>query len=145
MCRLEAAPDKQISLTDPAARSMMTRSTGLVDYNVQASVDTKHHLIVTHEVTNDGVDRNQLSALAKQARDAMGVESLSAIADRGYFKSEEILACHETGITAFVTQGQDLGRRRSGSLWSRCFHLRRGPQRVPMPSRRTPDLAFCDG
>ncbi|WP_107504148.1 IS1182 family transposase, partial [Metapseudomonas resinovorans] len=90
--RLEAAPDKQISLTDPDARSMMTRGTGLVGYNVQAAVDTKHHLIVTHEVTNDGVDRDQLSAMAQQARDAMGVESLSVVADRGYFKSEEILA-----------------------------------------------------
>lgn len=97
--QLEAAPDKQISLTDPDARRMMTRGTGLVGYNIQAAVDTKHHLIVTHEVTNDGVDRDQLSAMAKQARDAMGVESLSVVADRGYFKSEEILACHEAGIT----------------------------------------------
>ncbi|MCY1502897.1 hypothetical protein D9M68_370060 [compost metagenome] len=57
---------------------------------------------MTHEVTNDGVDRDQLSAMAKQARAAMGVEELSAVADRGYFKGEEILACHEAGITVFV-------------------------------------------
>lgn len=104
--QLESAPDKQISLTDPDARSMMTRGTGLVGYNVQAAVDTKHHLIVTHEVTNNGVDRDQLSAMAKQARDAMGVESLSVVADRGYFKSEEILACHEVGITTFVPKAK---------------------------------------
>lgn len=104
--QLNATPDKQISLTDPDARSMMTRGTGLVGYNVQAAVDTKHHLIVTHEVTNDGVDRDQLSAIAKQARDAMGVESLSVVADRGYFKSEEILACHEAGITTFVPKAK---------------------------------------
>lgn len=104
--RLEVAPDKQISLTDPDARSMMTRSTGLVGDNVQAAVDTKHHLIVTHEVTNNGVDRDQLSAMAKQARDAMGVASLSVIADRGYFKSEKILTCHEAGITAFVPKAK---------------------------------------
>ncbi|MEX5452880.1 transposase, partial [Stutzerimonas stutzeri] len=83
-----------------------TRGTGLVGYNVQAAVDTKHHLIVTHEVTNNGVDRDQLSAMAKQARDAMGVESLSVVADRGYFKSEEILACHEVGITTFVPKAK---------------------------------------
>lgn len=100
--QLQTAPDKQISLTDPDARSMMTRGAGMVGYNVQAAVDTKHHLIVTHEVTNDGVDRDQLSSMAMQAREAMGVEVLSVVADRGYFKSEEILACHEAGITAFV-------------------------------------------
>lgn len=90
--QLQTAPDKQISLTDPDARSMMTRGTGMVGYNVQAAVDAKHHLIVTHEVTNDGVDRDQLSNVAMQAREAMGVEALSVVADRGYFKSEEILA-----------------------------------------------------
>ncbi|WP_446938229.1 IS1182 family transposase, partial [Pseudomonas aeruginosa] len=77
--QLNEIPDKQISLTDPDARSMKTRGTGMVGYNVQAAVDAKHHLIVTHEVTNDGVDRDQLSAMAKQAREAMGVEELSAV------------------------------------------------------------------
>ncbi len=100
--QLNSTPDKQISLTDPDARSMKTRGTGLVGYNVQVAVDAKHHLIVTHEVTNDGSDRGQLSAMAKQAREVMGAESLSVVADRGYFKSEEMLACHEAGITAFV-------------------------------------------
>lgn len=93
--QLESAPDKQISLTDPDARSMKTRGTGIVGYNVQTAVETKHHLIVAHEVTNDGLDRDQLSTMGKQARKAMQVDSLMAIADRGYFKSEEILACHK--------------------------------------------------
>lgn len=100
--QLNETPDKQISLTDPDARSMKTRGSGMVGYNVQAAVDAKHHLIVTHEVTNDGGDRDQLSAMAKQARGVMGVEELSAVADRGYFKGEEILACHEVGITVYV-------------------------------------------
>ncbi|MBN0616658.1 IS1182-like element ISPa7 family transposase, partial [Pseudomonas aeruginosa] len=78
--QLNETPDKQISLTDPDARSMKTRGSGIVGYNVQAAVDAKHHLIVTHEVTNDGVDRDQLSSMAKQAREAMGVEELSAVA-----------------------------------------------------------------
>lgn len=112
--QLQAAPDKQISLTDPDARSMMTRGTGMVGYNVQAAVDTKHHLIVTHEVTNDGVDRDQLSNVAMQAREAMGVEALSVVADRGYFKSEEILACHEAGITAFVPKTLTSGATAAG-------------------------------
>jgi transposase len=100
--RLNETPDKQISLTDPDARSMKTRGTGIVGYNVQTAVDAKHHLIVTHEVTNDGVDRDQLSSMATQAREAMGVHELTAVADRGYFKSEEILACHEAGINVVV-------------------------------------------
>jgi len=100
--RLNETADKQISLTDPDARSMKTRGTGIVGYNVQTAVDAKHHLIVAHEVTNVGIDRDQLSAMATLARSAMGAQELTAVADRGYFKSEEILACHEAGITAIV-------------------------------------------
>ena len=97
-------PDQQISLTDPDARSMATsgRGSGMVGYNVQAAVDAKHHLIVAHDVTNVGSDRGQLSAMAKQAREAMDATDLEAAADRGYFKGEEILACDEAGITVFV-------------------------------------------
>ena len=100
--QLHAAPDQQISLTDPDARSMKTRGTGIVGYNVQTAVDTKHHLIVAHKVINVGTDRDQLTSMAKLARTAMGVPGLTAVADRGYFKAKEILACHEAGITAIV-------------------------------------------
>jgi hypothetical protein len=98
--QLNETTDKQISLNDPDARSMKTHGTGMVGYNVQTAVDAKRHLIVAHEVTNDGVDRDQLSSMAKHAREAMGVEELSAV----YFKGEEILACHEAGITVFMRQ-----------------------------------------
>jgi Transposase DDE domain len=100
--QLDASPDQQVSLTDPDARSMKTRGTGVVGYNVQVAVDAKHHLIVAHEVTNNGIDRDQLTSMAKLARNEMGVAKLTAIADRGYYKSEEILACHQAGITVFV-------------------------------------------
>ena len=99
---LNETPDKQLSLTDPDARSMKTRGTGIVGYNVQTAVDTKHHLIVAHEVTNVGIDRDQLSSMAKQAQTAMGVQALTVVADLGYYKSEEILACHEAGITPII-------------------------------------------
>jgi len=98
--QLNESPDKQVSLTDPDSRSMMTRGTGIVGYNVQTAVDTQHHLIVAHEVTNVGSDRDQLSSMAMQAREAVASETLSVVADRGYFKSEEILTCHDAGITA---------------------------------------------
>ena len=114
--QLNKTPDKQISLTDPDARSMKTRGTGIVGYNVQTAVDTKHHLIVAHEVTNVGVDRDQLTSMAKQARTAMAVQDLTVIADRGYFKSEEILACHEAGITALVPKYRTSGAKAAGKF-----------------------------
>ena len=107
--RLDAEPDKQVSLTDPDARSMKTRETGLVGYNVQVAVDTKHHLIGAHEVKNNGLDRGQLTSMAKLARTEMGVDKLTAVANRGYYKSEEILACHEAGITACVPKTKSSG------------------------------------
>jgi hypothetical protein len=71
------------------------RGTGIVGYNVQTAVETKHHLIVAHQVTNVGHDRAQLSSMAKQARSATGKEELTVLADRGYFKGEEILDCEQ--------------------------------------------------
>lgn len=100
--KLEATGETQISLTDPDARSMMTRGSGIVGYNVQTAVDAKHHLIIEHEVTNIGSDRDQLSGMAKKARTAIGASSLTVIADRGYFKGEEILACKQAGIAVLV-------------------------------------------
>jgi DDE family transposase len=96
-----ASPDQQISLTDPDSRSMATsgRGSGVVGYNVQVAVDTKHHLIVTHEVTNTGTDRSQLAKMALQAKDVLHADHLDAVADRGYFNSTEILACEQADIT----------------------------------------------
>ena len=100
--RMLAAPDQQISLTDPDARSMNTRGSGIVGYNVQTAVEPKNHLIVSHEVTNVGNDRGHLATMANQARAAMGTEELTVIADRGYFSGDEILACDQAGMTPFV-------------------------------------------
>lgn len=119
--RLNETPDKQISLTDPDARSMRTRGTGVVGYNVQTAVDAKHHLIVAHEVNNDGSDRDQLSSMAIQARDAMGTEQLTVVADRGYFKGEEILACENTGITAIIPKPLTSGSKAEGRFGKQDF------------------------
>ncbi len=112
--QLNETPDKQISLTDPDARSMKTRGTGIVGYNVQTAVDAKHHLIVAHEVTNVGIGREHLSSVAKQARMAMDAGEITAIADRGYFKGEQILACHEAGITVIVPKTTTSGAKFDG-------------------------------
>jgi len=102
--RLLQTSDQQISLTDPDARSMATsgRGTGIVGYNVQTVVDTEHHMIVAHEVTNVGHDRAQLTAMSTLARDAIGQEELTVLADRGYFDSEEIRQCTVEKITPLV-------------------------------------------
>ena len=109
-------PDEQISLTDPDAQSMATsgRGTGIVGYNVQTAVDTKHHLIVAHEVTNVGHDRTHLSPMAKRARDAIGRGTLTVLADRGYFSGEEILECEQQGINALVPKPLTSGNRAQG-------------------------------
>jgi hypothetical protein len=82
-----ASPDQQISLTDPDSRSMATsgRGSGVVGYNVQVAVDTEHHLIVTHAVTNSGSDRAQLANVAKEAKAVLQTDELEAVADRGYY------------------------------------------------------------
>jgi len=111
-----ASPDQQISLSDPDARSMATsgRGSGVVGYNVQAAVDTEHHLIVTHEVTNVGNDRSQLSPMGKQTKAVLEVEALDVVADRGYFSSEEILACEQAGISVTLPKPQTSGSRAKG-------------------------------
>jgi hypothetical protein len=102
--QMKESEDGQISLTDPDARSMATsgRGTGIVGYNVQTVVDAKHHLIVAHEVTNVGHDRAALAEMAKLAKEATGSADLIALADRGYYEGQEILACERAGIAAVV-------------------------------------------
>src|SRR5882762_1748380 len=118
-----ASPDQQISLTDPDSRSMATsgRGSGVVGYNVQVAVDTEHHLIVTHEVTNSGSDRAQLANMAKQAKGVLKTETLEAVADRGYFSSLEILACHEAGITVTLPKPQTSGAKSDGRFGKQDF------------------------
>src|SRR4249919_579525 len=115
--------DKQISLTDPDARSMATsgKDAGIVGYNVQIVVDTQHHLIVAHEVTNVGTDRHQLANMAEQARDEMAVETLDAVADRGYYDSEEIRACEESGITVTLPKPMTSGAKAAGRFGKQDF------------------------
>jgi len=100
--RMLEAPDKQLSLTDPDARSMNSRGTGMVGYNVQSAVDSEHHLIVAHEVTNVGSDRRQLATMAKQAKAVLDCDILDVVADRGYYNGDEIRACEQAGIDTYL-------------------------------------------
>src|ERR1700752_922459 len=120
---VQAAPDHQISLTDPDARAMATngKGTGIVGYNVQTAVDAKHHLIVAHEVTNAGSDRAQLASMGAQAKAAMGVEGLDVLADRGYFSGEEVLACEALGVPPYVPKPLTSGAKAEGRFGKQDF------------------------
>jgi transposase len=121
--RMLASPDRQISLTDPDARSMATsgRGSGVVGYNVQTAADIDHHLIVAHEVINVGNDTAQLADISKRAKAALAVEELDVVADRGYFDSEEILACEEAGITVTLPKPMTSGAKAKGRFGKQDF------------------------
>ena len=118
-----ASPDQQISLTDPDSRSMATsgRGSGVVGYNVQVAVETEHHLIVTHEVTNSGSDRAQLANMGRQAREALGVDKLEAVADRGYYNSTEIKACDDAGVAVTLPKPMTSGAKSDGRFGKQDF------------------------
>jgi len=118
-----ASPDQQISLTDPDSRSMATsgRGSGMVGYNVQIAVETEHHIIVAHDVTNAGHDRAQLANMAGKAKKALGVAELDAVADRGYFDSQEILACEKAGVTVTLPKPITSGSVAKGRFGKQDF------------------------
>jgi transposase len=119
--QMNASPDNQVSLSDPDARSMKNREGGIVGYNVQTAVDAQHHLIVAHEVTNEGVDRDQLAAMAEKAKAALGASELTVVADRGYFKSEQILECTSSGISPLVPKSITSNNRAEGRFDKQDF------------------------
>jgi transposase len=121
--QLDKQPEAQISLTDPDSRSMMSQATGsgVVGYNVQVAVDTKHHLIVAHEVTNATSDRQQLSKMAQAAREAMDKPRLRAYADRGYFNGKQIKDCDDSGIVPLVPKPMTSNAKAEGRFDKRDF------------------------
>jgi len=125
--QMKAAPDRQVSLTDPDARSMATsgRGSGVVGYNVQVAVETEHHLIIAHAVTNAGSDRAQLSVMAARAKEALEADTLDAVADRGYYSSEQILACERAGIAVTLPRPMTSGAKAVGRFGKDDFLYRR--------------------
>jgi len=121
--QLDQTADGQLMLTDPDARLMATngRQSPIVGYSVQTAVDATHHLIVSHEVTHPGHDRFALASMAQKARDAMGCENLTVVADKGYFSGEQILACEQNGIVACVARPQTSSNRAAGKFGKRDF------------------------
>jgi hypothetical protein len=138
--QVEEAPDKQVSLTDPDARSIATsgKGTGIVGYNVQIAVDAEHHLIVAHEVTNVGTDRSQLAAMGGKALDATGHGEVTVLADRGYYNGEEVLACEGTGVLPYVPKTH-LSQHQARSLLRAGLHLRRRERPLHLPGGEVSD------
>jgi transposase len=130
-------PGGRISLTDPDARAMATsgRLTGIVAYNVQTAVEAEHHLIVAHDVIMTGSDRGQLAAMSHKAKEAMGVDALEVLADRGYFSGEEILACEAIGVIPIVPKPHTSGARADGRFGKQGFYLCSRAGRLSLPGR----------
>ena len=120
---VQDAPDQQGSLTDPDARSMATsgKGTATVGYNVQIAVDAEHHLIVAHEVTNQGYDRHQLAPMAFKAQQATGREKITALADRGYFNGDQVLSCEGTGVAPILPKTLTSGNAKRGLFTGQDF------------------------
>ena len=134
--QMAGAPDGQISLTDPDARSMATtgRGTGIVGYNVQTAVDPKNHMIVAHDVINLGHDRTQLLPMAKLARAALGKAKITVVTDRGYFSGAEILECDRAGINALVPKPRTSNNQARGFFDKRDFRYIRSADQYRCPA-----------
>jgi transposase len=134
--QMAQAPDGQVSLTDPDARSMATsgRGTGMVGYNVQSSVDTKHHMIVAHEVTNVGHDREQLSPMAEKTSEAIDEKDLTVLADRGYYKAQQIYDCEQAGIKTLVPKPQTSNNKAAGLFDKADFRYIRSKDEYRCPA-----------
>ena len=135
---VQDAPDQQVSLTDPDARSMATsgKGTATVGYNVQIAVDAEHHLIVAHEVTNQGYDRHQLAPMAFKAQQATGCEQITALADRGYFNGDQVLSCEGTGVAPVVPKTLTSSGAKRGFVHPAGLHLRRRARPLHLPGGR---------
>jgi transposase len=106
LAELDRTGEDQISLTDPDSRAMAAHTRVAVGYNVQIAVDVKHKLIVEQQVTNQVVDMGLLTQTAEPAKEVLGVETIAVVADKGYFKIEDIEACEKAGIEPYVPRPQ---------------------------------------
>lgn len=142
--RVHEAPDQQISLTDPDSRAMATnmRGASTVGYNVQAVVDTEHHIIVAHEVTNVVVDRTLLAPMAAKAKEALRTDTLEALADRGYYGGEQLLACEQIGVSAYVPKPRTSNARAAGRFDKEDFDYSPETDAYRCPAGKTLPFRF---
>ena len=144
--RVHEARDQQISLTDPDSRAMATnmRGASVVGYNVQAAVDIEHHLIVAHEVTNVVVDRTLLAPMAAKAKVAMQAETLEALADRGYYSGDQLLACEEISVKPYVPKPRTSNARAAGRFDKEDFDYLSDEDAYRCPAGQILPFRFID-
>ena len=105
LAELDRTGENQISLTDPDSRALAAHTHVAVGYNAQVAVDTKQKLIVEQQVTNQVIDMGLLTQTAEPAKEILGVETVHVVADRGYFKAEDIEACEKAGMMNAIAPG----------------------------------------
>lgn len=109
---MQASGQSEVSLTDADSRGQKRVGVG---YNVQVAVAAKQDLIAAPDVVPDANDRGQLSPMAVAAQEALAVEKLRALADKGYHEADQLEACEQAGIETFVpAQGTTSGQTRAG-------------------------------
>jgi hypothetical protein len=140
---LSKSGEKQVSLTDPDARSMVTHfgTTG-VGYNVQTAVDGKHSLIIEHEVTNNPTDHAQLSAMANKAKEMLQVKEMDVLADMGYFDGSEIRKCADAGVTTYIPKPQTSSGKKRGIYTKDDFHYDKARDCYTCPQGKTLTFRF---
>jgi len=134
--------DKQVSTTDPNAKLMHTRDGAQVCYNVQSAVDSKHKLIVEHEVTNDAVDYQQLSSMARSAKETLGVETMNVVADKGYYSNTEVQRCVEHGITPYLEKSDTSANTKLGLYGKNQFRFDAAKDKYTCPGDQTLSYRF---
>lgn len=149
LAQLDRSGESQISLTDPDSRAMAAHTRVAVGYNAQIAVDARHKLIVEQQVTNQVLDMGLLAPTAVAAKEVLGVATIAVVADRGYFKIEDIEACEKAGVEAYVPRPQRGSSVRAGlyrkdefryDASSDSFHCPAGQQLHAYSSSRLRDL-----
>jgi hypothetical protein len=144
--------ETQLSRTDADARLLSKRGQTVAGYNVQVAVDDKHELIVASEVVNDGNDTGQLHTMATAAKEELGAETFTALADTGYYNGNALKACEEDGITAYVPQARrtarleaqgPLRRRWSQAQWPRRLRAKPGYTRASYSGGDSSSASGC--
>ena len=138
---VEASPDKQVSLTDPDTRLMVIgdRLTGVVGYNVQTAVETEHHLIIAHEVTNHVVRSRTAAEDGGEGQGGARLREIEVIADTGYYRGADLLACRDIGVTALAPRTNTSNAKAEGRFGKEVFVYLPDRGRLSLSGRRDAD------
>ena len=144
VAHLQETGASQLSLTDPDSRRMPTAGEGsVVGYNVQIAVDEKHKLIVAHDVTNAVTDQEQLAPMAESAKAALGVDTVSVVADMGYYNGADVKQCETHGMTVYVSKPNTSANTKLGLFGKERFRYDAMGDVYVCPAAQTPTYRFA--